>query len=411
MKNWLFAPVLIRFEYEKLLFVLGNKVVLSHFSPNGNEGYPGDMVAFVTYELTSSNEFRVDFKAYSTKMTICNLTNSIHFNLAGHNAGPDEMGKHDITINADCVTVTNAESLPTGEIKSVYNTMYDFQIPIKVGTLLDKYDGMDTNFCINRGVEQGNCFVTRLIHPESGRILEIYSNQSGLQFETGNNFPLRAEPAQSKAKNAYLKNGVQTFELLDEIYNRIAEVISADKSPKYNELLKFIRELQKKDGTLYRTNSGSSIASRNAEKGIKRNKVSLETLGCINLTPFQLKYVERILEKIVGVPEPNNLNELQDTLSKVTKTCKSKENDNIISIKLPGHERNEETTFLKDVRGKKGARYTKHGAVRVMTQNYPDACNNINFPCCILKPGCVYHHSVVYKFLVKSSNIGIVGYL
>lgn len=381
--------------------------MLSHFSPDGTEGFPGDMIVFATYELTSNNEFRIDIKAHSTKQTICNVSNSMFFNLAGHNSGPEEMNKHEVLINADCVTITNDENLPTGEIRSVFNTMYDFQVPVKINHIIDKYDGFSSNFCVNRGVEQGNSFVMRLIHPDGGRMLEIYSNQYGIQLETSNNFPYKTDSCSPiKCKNPYIKNNVVTFELLDEIYNRVADVIALDKSNKYNDLLKLIRELQKKDGTLYRSASGSSLQSKNAEKGIKRVKINLDSPFNFQLNPVQTKYVERIVDKINVIPEPNLLLEFKDVLDQLTTRCKEE-----LSIKIPTLDKSEEQVVLKDIRGKKGAKYCRHGSISLMTQNYPDSCNNANFPSSVLKPGAVYHHSIVYKFLVKCSNVGMAGYL
>lgn len=100
-------------------FVDGTKVVLSYRSADGEEGFPGDVITNVTYELTNDNRFLVDFKATTTKPTFVNLTNHSYFNLAGHNAGAEELYKHVVTINADYTTEVDKDSIPSGIMKIV----------------------------------------------------------------------------------------------------------------------------------------------------------------------------------------------------------------------------------------------------------------------------------------------------
>lgn len=393
-------------------YVSGNKVVLSHVSPDNDEGYPGVLMVFVSYELTYNSEFKVEIKAYSNKMTICNLTSSIYFNLAGHGNGADELGKHELVINADCMTCTNEDLTSTGEIKSVYGTMFDLRIPVKLSSLLDKYGGVNTNFCINRGVNQDSCFVLRLTHAESGRLLEIYSNQYGVNIETGNNFPVKALQVEVpvKSKNPYLKNAVSTFDLLDEIYCRVHDVLNVDKTMKYNELLRLIRDLQKKDTTLYRTSSSSALFrnDKNISGNIKRSKINFDNLPVQQLSPIQVKYIERIVEKMDTVTEPHHLAEIRDVLGGVLqKASFSKDESWAKSVSFD----KADDYLTKEFRGKKGARYTKHCAINFETQNYPDAINQPNFPNCILKPGGVYTHTIVYRFFVKNTNVGCTGYI
>lgn len=396
--------------FDKVLwdyYIAGNKVVLSHFSADGTEGYPGDLIVFAVYELTSNNEFRIDIKAYSTKITICNLTNSMYVNLAGHNTGVDEVNKHEITLNADCKIVTNNECIPTGEIKAVFNTIYDFQIPVKVGAVLEKLDGFNTHFCINRGAEQGNCFAVRLIHPESGRIMEIYTNQHGIQLETANNFPLRPEIVEKAKKtiSPYLKTSVATFDIIDEIHNRVYEIMTIDKENSYNDFLKFLKDLQKKEGnSLHRSNSNSSVIPYGKYGSIKRSKITLDNLSTATLNHMQVRYLEKIIQKITNMPESEPLSRIQEILEKAYQKNKP---DN---ISVHSH-RSEETYGYKDVRGKKGARYNRHCGICLQPQNYPDAPNNPNFPTASLKPGNVYHNTITYKFYIKNNMVGVSGFM
>lgn len=399
-------------SFDKVLweyFVNGNKVILSHFTPDGDEGYPGDLMTFVMYELTPTNEFRIDIKAYSTKATIINLSNSLFFNLGGHNTGPEEISRHELIINADCYTVTDSESISTGEIKSVTGTMYDFQIPIKLGGLIEKFDGFNTNFCLTRGTDQGNCFAARLFHPESGRLVEIYTNQYGLQFETCNNFPEKQEQGKPVKKvSPYIKTNPASFDLIDEIHNRVADIMAKDKTPKYGNFLKFLKDLQKKESTMFRSSSSTTNFASKLPNLIKRSKITLDNVVESHLSSQQLKYVERILEKINEIPDSLDLIEIKDILEKVYGKYIDMEN---LPKSAGGIDKPEEEYTNRDMRGKKGAKYIRHCAVCLQTQNYPDACNNSNFPTSLLKPGGVYHHTVVYKFFIKTNNMGISGFV
>ncbi|RZB40099.1 aldose 1-epimerase-like [Asbolus verrucosus] len=167
-------------------YVDGKKLILSYHSADLEEGYPGDLVVHTIFELTNTNQFLVEFKATTTKPTVVNLTNHSYFNLAGHNKGPAELYKHVVSINADRITDVDGKLLP------VADTVFDLRIPKILGDIIKKVpnsDGFDHNFCITKGPEQGNTFVARLYHPDSGRVLEVYSNQPGVQFYTSNYFP------------------------------------------------------------------------------------------------------------------------------------------------------------------------------------------------------------------------------
>ncbi|CAH1984832.1 unnamed protein product [Acanthoscelides obtectus] len=94
--------------------ICGNKVVMSYLSKDMEEGYPGDLLVNVSFELTEDNAFLIDFQATSTKPTVVNLTNHSYFNLAGHDKGIEELTKHEVCINADKITEVDKDSIPTG---------------------------------------------------------------------------------------------------------------------------------------------------------------------------------------------------------------------------------------------------------------------------------------------------------
>ena len=143
----------------------------------------------VTYTLTDDDCLKIDFEGVSDKKTIMNFANHAYFNLGGYDSG-DILG-HILKIDADCFTPTDEKSIPTGEIKSVENTPFDFRTPKPIGKdILEKDDqliwskGYDHNFCINSPSIDKPCAV--VTEPLSGRTLEVYSDLPGLQFYAGN---------------------------------------------------------------------------------------------------------------------------------------------------------------------------------------------------------------------------------
>lgn len=396
-------------------YISGNKVVLSYMSPDDEEGYPGDLLVHAIFELTTTNEFKIEYKATSSKPTIVNLVNHCFMNLAGHGAGEDEIRKHTLMVNADCHTMIGEDLFPTGEIQSVLNTVYDFQTPVKLGIVLDKLEGFNNNLCANRGTEQGVNFVARLHHPPSGRILEIYSNQYGLQFETANNFPLKSEfenistnvlNASKLGKTSvspYLKANVTTFDILDEIHNNIVDIKEFDPSIDYTDLLAVVLDLQKKCNTAYR-----SAAITDANSLIKRSTLTLENLPVFQLSPLQIRYIERILKSIDSIEDSTYIQPLKLILE--TTLTNNKANDAVSSHDKRKHF---QETFQggKLIRGKKGAKYCKHSAVCLQCQNYPDAINQSKFPSPILKPGSIYSNIIIYKFWIQTDQSGISGLL
>jgi len=168
-----------------------NKVIMSHVNDDGFEGYPGTVLASVSFELTEGNEFKVLFTATTTKPTPVNLTNHSYFNLAGHGAGYSGLYDHFIALNADKYTVTVDQSIPTGEIRNVSGTPFDLRTRQNLGRAMANLPlpGFDDNYCVSKGTGQQLTFVAGVCHEKSGRTLEIYSDQPGVQFYTSNFIP------------------------------------------------------------------------------------------------------------------------------------------------------------------------------------------------------------------------------
>ncbi|XP_048519053.1 galactose mutarotase isoform X2 [Dendroctonus ponderosae] len=193
--------------------VNGTDVVLSCLSRDLEEGFPGDVITTVTYRLTNENRLEVELRSTSTRPTFVNLTNHSYFNLAGHATGSSALYQHLLAINADQTTDVDKDSIPTGKLLPVAGTVFDLRIPHPLGAVIDKvphYEGFDHNFCITKGTGQGGAFVARAEHPGTGRALEVYSNQPGVQFYTSNH--IQSGTLSGKGGASYGKHGAFCLE-------------------------------------------------------------------------------------------------------------------------------------------------------------------------------------------------------
>lgn len=165
--------------------------VLSYTSVTGDEGYPGTLAVSVVYTLTEASELILDYAAITDEPTPVNLTQHAYFNLAGHDAG-DVLG-HELTIAAARFTPVDAGLIPTGELRDVSGTPFDFRSPRLVGASLGTADeqlrigkGYDHNFVLDRGgTDDAVEFAARLYEPRGGRMLEIYTTEPGMQLYSG----------------------------------------------------------------------------------------------------------------------------------------------------------------------------------------------------------------------------------
>ena len=166
-------------------------VRFTYFSVDGEDGYPGNVTATVTYTLSDDNELRLDYTATTDRPTIVNMTNHAYFDLGGNR----DLSTHELWLDADRYTVADDELIPTGEIASVTNTPLDFTTPELIGARLDQIhepvDGFyDHNFVFNGGDDgvddRGVVLVARVRELSSGRVMELRTDQPATQLYTGN---------------------------------------------------------------------------------------------------------------------------------------------------------------------------------------------------------------------------------
>jgi aldose 1-epimerase len=168
----------------------GQAVELTYTSVDGEEGYPGNLNVKVTYTLNDNNDLIIDYEATTDKTTVVNLTHHSFFNLAGEGSG-DILG-HDFTIFAELFCPVDETLIPTGELRSVKDTPFDFLSPHLVGERIGAEDeqlkfgkGYDHNFVLNKSGNELS-LAARVVEPVSGRVMEVWTTEPGLQFYSGN---------------------------------------------------------------------------------------------------------------------------------------------------------------------------------------------------------------------------------
>jgi aldose 1-epimerase len=160
-------------------------VKFSRISPDGEEGYPGTLTTAVTYSLTANDELVMDYSAETDKPTIVNLTNHAYWNLAGPAAG--DVLQHELMINGPSYLPVDKGLIPTGAVASVTGTPLDFTTPHKIGEHIEEIGGYDHCYVLAEA-KAGMPLAARVVEPGSGRVMEVYTTQPGIQLYTSNHF-------------------------------------------------------------------------------------------------------------------------------------------------------------------------------------------------------------------------------
>jgi len=193
----------VMWRVEPLRGASGAGAVLRYTSPDGEEGYPGTLEVRVIVTLADSNEVAFEYRATTDRPTVVNLTQHSYFDLSAGRAG-DILG-HELTIPASRFTPVDASLIPTGELRAVTGTPFDFRSPARIGARIGAPDdqlaaagGYDHNFVLDRGPAGGLVLAARLFEPGSGRVLEILTTEPGIQLFPGNT--LRGGPAGKRGR-------------------------------------------------------------------------------------------------------------------------------------------------------------------------------------------------------------------
>ncbi len=168
-----------------------NTIELTYTSPDGEEGFPGNLMINMTYTLTADNELQIDYTAITDKPTVINLSHHGFFNLKGESNGT--INDHLLTINGSSIVPVNEVLIPYGDLMPVEDTPFDFRIATAIGDRVDEEHqqllhgkGYDHNWVLDRVTEKEVEFAAAMYEPASGRKMEVWTDQPGIQFYGGN---------------------------------------------------------------------------------------------------------------------------------------------------------------------------------------------------------------------------------
>jgi len=167
------------------------RLTLRHISPDGDQGFPGAVTLEVTYVVSGGNTLRLEYRAEADCPTVVNFTNHAYFNLGGSACA--DILEHELMIAVERFTPVNTQLIPTGEMRDVAGTPFDFREPHAIGARIGERDeqltaalGYDHNFILRPSASANPQLAARAQEPQSGRVLEVHTTQPGMQFYSGN---------------------------------------------------------------------------------------------------------------------------------------------------------------------------------------------------------------------------------
>ncbi|XP_030378784.1 aldose 1-epimerase [Scaptodrosophila lebanonensis] len=190
-------------------------VTLRHISKDGHEGYAGNLKIMVHYTVDNDNRFFIRIEATTDHITPVNIASNLFFNIAGHKSGKNGLWEHRVNVKANATIAMDSEGIPTGRYKNVDDTLADLRMAMVLGDRLRQMEeyptpGYDVNYVLNTSFEPNTPkFVARFVHPESGRFMDVHTNQPGMYFATANFFPNEArgqQPIMGKECTRYWKH-------------------------------------------------------------------------------------------------------------------------------------------------------------------------------------------------------------
>ena len=225
-------------------------IKLSYLSVDGEEGYPGNLGVVITYTLKNDGSLIIQYDADTDKRTIINLTNHTYFNLGGYDSG--KIYDHELWMDADTYLPTDDTLIPTGEIKSVEGTPFDFRIPKKIGQgihndYIDLILAGGYDHCLNftGGETELPKLRARVCHKSSGRVMEMYTNQPCVQFYSGNFLTNEKYPFKNNVpQSIQMAFCLETQHMPDSINhdNFTNVILEPEQHYSYTTIYKFITE-------------------------------------------------------------------------------------------------------------------------------------------------------------------------
>lgn len=336
-------------------YVNGPQVIMSYVSHDGEEGYPGVLMVQVMFTMTVDNTLVVSYMAQCEKTTPVNLSTRLYLNLAGHNAGPAALMDHVFNVNArKYVEFDETSPIPTGLVKPIGGTDFDCRICLTMREHIKRFPikGYLQNAYVihsDRKNEIFRNFVSRVIHPDSGRVVEIYSTQRCVEVATCPAFPDIPWELECEAESEG-EDGFNCHDMCDQV---VREIITDCIDP-----TNFVRK---------------NVLSELIDRVIQ---IKMESDGTIPKDVAR-ELLQNICNELKALKEAEALEEEMD------------EEDNEI----------EAEDFVRPIRGKANAEYTRNCAFYMQTQNFPDAVHHRGrFGDVMLKPGEIYRHELTYKF-------------